>query len=86
MNLSFEKLSSIQKCEIIFWKDEFNIKCFNVKLQFVLTKKKFSIKYKIVFWKDRFNIKSEFVFWKDEFSTKIKEVLKSVVFFYLFFK
>lgn len=90
MNSSFQWTQRLkkqvkgQKGELIFWKCEFNIKCFKAKMKFVFSKDKFNTKDEIDFWKDEFNVKREFIFSKDEYGTK--KMLKDVAFLYLFFK
>ena len=90
MNSSFQWTQRLkkqvkgQKGELIFWKCEFNIKCFKAKMKFVFSKDEFNTKDEIDFWKDEFNVKREFIFSKDEYGTK--KLLKNVAFLYLFFK
>ena len=90
MNSSFQWTQRLkkqvkgQKGELIFWKCEFNIKCFKAKMKFVFSKDKFNTKDEIDFWKDEFNVKREFIFSKDEYGTK--KMFKDVAFLYLFFK
>lgn len=90
MNSSFQwthrlkKQVKGKKGELIFWKCEFNIKCFKAKMKFVFSKDKFNTKDEIDFWKDEFNVKREFIFSKDEYGTK--KMFKDVAFLYLFFK
>lgn len=90
MNSSFQWTQRLkkqvkgQKGELIFWKCEFNIKCFKAKMKFVFSKDEFNTKDEIDFWKDEFNVKREFIFSKDEYGTK--KMLKDVAFLYLFFK
>ena len=60
MNLFIEKMS----CELVFQKNEFNIKSFKAKKGTFKTRIHYKKKNKLVFLKDGFSIKSEYIYFE----------------------